>query len=626
VLTSQSLASRQRGPARLVLGAVLYGLLQAGSSACDPACPPGTVTRGKFCVSSKSIEGSDAGVLTGGFGGLQGQAGVPSTAGIGGAGPGTAGQGGSVGQGTAGQNGTAGQAGSAPAAERCTTDGAMRCAVAAGQREHCSAGVWSPAAACAPNEVCAGATSNAPGSCQPVADVCRGSGGQAVCDGQGVMYQCSAQGVVDSQQKCASAQHCQKGLAAHACVTCIPGETRCTETRLERCDDKGSAFTLVKDCGTPGLCKAAAADCTTAACVANTFTCEGDKLRQCNKDQTAFEDVKACAAGLCDKAGGQCDVCVAGTKHCENNSIMICNATGQAYDSMPCSGSTTHCVGNGQCVACASDADCPAPAACAVKHCNVGTGACEPQPAPKQTACGSSKMCDGAGMCVECLADSDCGDPGLCKVKSCNQSTHTCQPQNAGASVSCGGGKHCDRGECVQCSSGSDCVDQLCQSKACVSGECRYSAANPGTRDPGCPSGQVCSSSQSCVECTDSTQCAGKGDGHWKCARGTCKSSCSDGTLDAWEDCEVSLTSNIENARYCDATTCKWRSVYTCSEGPGCTPPCSSVSDCPKPYGSETVTCASNSNGTWCEYSCGTGTSNVCPPGGQCATFICKGH
>jgi hypothetical protein len=529
----------------------------------------------------------------------------------------------------------------------------MRCGATAGQRERCTSGVWSPAQACATNEVCAGASSSKPGTCQAVADVCRGSAGQAVCDGQGVMYQCNAQGVIDSQKSCSSPQLCQKGLPARVCATCVPSEYRCTDTHLERCDDKGSAFTSVKDCGVAGLCKASAGDCTTAACAANSFTCEGDELRQCNKDQTGFQDVKACNAGLCDKAGGQCDVCVAGTKHCEGANVMTCNAQEQGYDSTPCAGTTKHCVGGGQCVACAADTDCPAPAsACTVAHCNIGTGVCEPQPAAKQTACGATRMCDVMGTCVECLNDNDCPDPGACKVKSCNMSSHTCRRQNASSSVSCGAGEHCDgAGKCVQCSSASECSNKTCQTASCTGGQCTWAPVSSGQSDPStCNGGQVCDGKGGCVECVSGAQCTqfngGSGCtvgvcqmthcvgqpkpgscGTMKvCDAGQCVASCGDGKVEveAGEACDPKATTNNIN---CNPATCQFDSPYfACTNLNSacgvagecfynyCAPKCDANNPCPSAPPFKPV-CA---NG-WCQLQCAT--NDLMNPAPECPSW-----
>ncbi len=175
------------------------------------------------------------------------------------------------------------------------------------------------------------------------------------------------------------------------------------------------------------------------------------------------------------------------------------------------------CRGISQCVACTNDGHCPEPGACMVKHCNTSKGICEPGFAAAQSACGSSR-CDGAGKCVGCLSDSDCGEPGECKIRYCNPSTRVCEPKNAPSTTSCPTG-HCEQGMCVQCSAAADCADQTCQTKSCVSGQCRYANVPAGQRGA-CTTG-VCTASQQCRECAGDEQCTRmNGD----CATGRCVS------------------------------------------------------------------------------------------------------
>jgi hypothetical protein len=240
------------------------------------------------------------------------------------------------------------------------------------------------------------------------------------------------------------------------------------------------------------------------------------------------------------------------------------------------------------------------------------------------------QRCGGSSGCVECLSDTDCNNRSAptCKVNYCDASRHVCSTKNSNNSTSCGGGRTCNAGQCVACSNANDCDDRTCQNKACTGGECVYTSVPPGDSHSTCSSGKVCSASRSCVECVDSAQCASKGSGY-QCTDGQCKSSCGNNQLDrdSGEECEASLLTAVTK-RYCNASTCKFSgSVFTCkdSEGPGCSPRCDTTADCPTPRNSETVACASNSNGSWCQYACSNSDAD-CPPGGHCATFICFGN
>jgi hypothetical protein len=234
------------------------------------------------------------------------------------------------------------------------------------------------------------------------------------------------------------------------------------------------------------------------------------------------------------------------------------------------------CRGLTGCVACTDDNQCPDPGACLVRRCNTTKEICEPTFEPPETTCGASK-CDGAGNCVGCLSDNDCGDPGECKTRYCNPSTRICEPKNAPTTIACPAG-HCDQGVCVQCSAASECADRTCQTRSCVSGQCRYSnvpAGQPGT----CPAGNVCTSAQLCRECETDAQCS---DENGECTEGrcmnnacravpktgscgalkmctpsgTCESSCNNGVIDSQAGEQCDPMSVASNSWTCDRETC----------------------------------------------------------------------
>jgi hypothetical protein len=204
----------------------------------------------------------------------------------------------------------------------------------------------------------------------------------------------------------------------------------------------------------------------------------------------------------------------------------------------------------------------------------------------------SGRRCSGRTGCVECLTDGDCGDrsASACKVSACDTSRHVCVSRNAEDGSSCGGSRTCDDGRCVACTTSNDCDDRTCQDKTCSSGECMYTAVRLGDPHATCPDNRVCSANRACVECVGGIQCESRGPGNWVCASNMCK---------------IAAESNC-----------------TGKEGVGCSTPCSTPSDCPSAPGSGVVTCASNSTGSWCQYSC-QNTNNDCPSSMYCGAFIC---
>jgi hypothetical protein len=641
-------------------------------------------------------DGGDSGAVDGSLGAAESgtpsaEAGTPpSHAGNGsppaGGGSGSSGTGGAGGAGgmtamagsgsdTAGMaGGTAGGMAMEPPKEPCTSDGALRCSTtrAAGERDHCTGGFWMPSDACKVGEICRAQPGPMDGMCQMVAEICRGSAGQPVCDSQGVMYQCTPDGVIESQADCTSAKHCQMGIATKKCLMCIPGEFRCTETKLEKCGDDGQAFAMDKECPTAALCNAKVGDCTDAACVPNKQVCEGDKLRKCNDDQTGLVDVKPCMPGLCDNAAGECDVCVAGAKSCEGDTVVTCNAQGQGTTRVACSGATAQCVGAGQCVACAADADCGDPGACKTRHCNLATGACAPQNVSNGGEC-STGVCKDGG-CVACLEPSDCeANPGTCKVKGCS-SANACVPQNARDGSACNSTDVCNGGTCVACRVPEDCDANpgQCKVKGCsANGTCTPGNAPNGSdcqigSRPGVCSGGTCvgcstsndctrispdrpyctGAGGSCVECTAPSQCPGGTCRRATCtggecgseitawaecapgnvcdAGGICDTACPNGHIDSNEECELNV--NGWSTLTCEGQSCRRLYYRTCTANAQCTENscgatggmcsggCGGGGGCPaSPPGGATSVCYDNQ---FCALTCDN--TNECPKGLTC--------
>ena len=514
-----------------------------------------------------------------------------------------------------------------PAKEPCTTDGAVRCAMrAAGQRDTCSGGFWTAGTACETGEICKSEPGPMDGMCLMVAEICRGSAGQPVCDSQGVMYQCSAEGVIESMSSCTSEKHCQLGLATKVCFTCIPGEFKCTEKKLEKCDADGMAFGLDKECATAALCNAKVGDCTDAACVPNKQVCEGDTLRKCNADQTALEDVKPCMAGLCDNQAGECDVCTPGKKTCEGDTVVTCNAQGQATTRAACSGATTQCVGSGQCVACAADADCGEPGTCKSRHCNLATGTCQPQNVMNGSECSAGVCKDGS--CVGCLSPSDCdAAPGVCKVKGCS-ATNTCAPVNALDGSTCNTSDVCSGGNCVACRVPSDCEADpgVCKVKGCsAAGACAPANADDGST---CNGSNVCSGGR-CVACRVPSDCD---DDPGVCKVKGCSATgtCAPANAGNGTDCRTASGPGV-----CQGGTCIGCSTNTdcarlsptkpfCSSSGTCVG-CTSASQCDAPT-CHTPTCSNGVCGDTIDAWASCGSNRVCDANGVCGASCPNGH
>lgn len=391
-----------------------------------------------------------------------------------------------------------------PAGERCETQGQVRCAAAARQRERCEEGAWVRAVPCGGGEVCRDTEGDSQGACVAVAEMCRGNAGAVLCDGAGVLYRCGDDGTIESTERCQSARHCQLGLAATRCALCLPVEYRCQGDVLERCDPDGRGFGRVEACPSDS-CDAQFGTCTGSTCSEARSICVNDALKMCARGESEYRDVTQCEPGLCNAEAATCDACVPGIDSCDGDTALRCAADTGALSRVDCSAGQGHCVGAGRCVQCASDADCADPGACELAYCDAATGVCETQNQTEGSPC-EHGSCASDGRCVACVADTDCEDPGSCLVRHCDTTSGQCDPRPADSGVPCGAGRCDGRGACMACVRDADCPDPgACQTRHCdaASGSCQPRAAARGTS---CGTG-VCDGEGACAGCNSDADC-----------------------------------------------------------------------------------------------------------------------
>ncbi|MEY4582556.1 MAG: hypothetical protein RL701_7259, partial [Pseudomonadota bacterium] len=414
---------------------LLLVVLGGASSACEKACPAGTVERAGSCVSTlvsanmnregpadasvgsttvlsaDAAQGATGGRPTvplgsGGMGlpGTGNAAGVSSTAGIGAFGAGSS-------------------ASNTPASLdlTCLESGKLRCSSSTPQaREACVAGKWAPYAACPTSQVCAGPDTVQPGQCLALAEVCRSRPRMRTCDGSGMLYECGPDGdVVGTPSRCGSADLCMAGLPTGVCATCLPGSFMCSGASLLICSTDGSGLVAKDSCASAELCDAQAGTCKTAVCEVGQRTCMGRDLYACNSTQTAYQKQSACPSG-CSSQRSECNACdPSSAPRCSGDTTLIaCQADGSGEESMIC----PKACSEGRCVDCVSPSQCTSNDPCRPSQCDLGSHKCTMDLAPRKTPCGGSRVCNALGSCVGCVDDSDCTDPKMgCRVDS------TCQ-------------------------------------------------------------------------------------------------------------------------------------------------------------------------------------------------------
>jgi hypothetical protein len=459
---------------------------------------------------------------------------------------------------------------------RCDDDGQLRCvASGAPERERCVDGSWKRSEPCDDGQVC---DPDANAGCRMLVAVCVGSAGKAVCDRE-VMQFCNDAGEAQMSMGCLSARHCNLGVSAGKCAICLPGEHRCEGAELQVCNEDGTSFKTAETCGSAALCNAAAGSCG-MGCAQGAKTCAGDELRACNAERTAFVKEESCEPGLCDAAGGQCDVCVPETKGCEGNSVRTCRPDGQGHEMTPCAAPTRICRGNGLCVQCASNADCPAPSnPCLSAMCEVSSGTCTTMPKAVGATCPTG-TCDGEGGCGECLNDETkpCGT----NTGECMAGTQTCRSGRWGA---CTGSTAAQSETCN--GRDDDCDGTIDDAASCSGMGARTRCI--GGRCVQCGTGAACPSGQSCN------------------AQGSCETQCGNGRLDSGEACDPTAGGNTV---FSCSEDCRRRSIYELCTQDEQNP--FSPGDCPSDSGT-TYVCGGYGSGP-----------TFCVPRGRCPTVT--GH
>lgn len=376
---------------------------------------------------------------------------------------------------------------------------------------------------------------------------CVGNESMTICD-VADLHECSDAGASVRSETCASAAHCQAGLAGGSCAPCIDGEFRCQGAALDHCVD--NAFVLMTTCDTEALCNEVTGTCTSAACLADQYVCQSDELKRCNATQTALEDVATCPSGLCDQAGEQCDVCAPGSKTCAGNQVSTCSGDGQAVTLEACPSGMSRCTGQGNCVECTTSShcspnfcvsnecvDCRNAGDCSAGTCRAATcngGACG-STITAGAACGSGNVCTTGGACVQCRNDQDCVTRG--------GGTPFCTASNT----------------CVACRAPADCPVAPCRAATCNSGVCGQTTLTSGT----CGSGRVCNLS------------------------GVCETACGNRRFDVGiEECDATSSSFTQ---FNCSPSCTARTIWTtCKNGEGCIAP----SHCVVSFGMDKAFCS----------------------------------
>lgn len=405
-----------------------------------------------------------------------------------------------------------------PGTARCS-GAALQLCEADSQRFR-TARVCATAGLCCAGPECGGEGCRAP-VCSPGDYTCAGSTLRACNESQ--------DGWVDVDT-CTTALHCDAEQGRCTPEPCVPGTSRCQGASLMRCGELG--WSLIEECGTPGLCKARTSPeaCAEAGCrvenasTPSPFSCDDGDLLRCSADQLAWEHVETClnptsCNGLLsivgdphtpildrrdlERLGCSGPSCTPGSHECRDGGLYRCNPDRTGYLTL-----VAQCASPGRCDAAA--------ATCRAEPCVDGdlqcSGAalqrCEADAWVTEERCASAAQCTLQG-CEETLCTpmeysceeralrrcnttgtawipvQTCATSELCDVATKRCAPPVCQP----------GQRRCNtRGQLEECKSGLDGWDVLLDCAAMAG-----STVPSGTASSLCdPNAGACSAAPSC--------------------------------------------------------------------------------------------------------------------------------
>ena len=457
-----------------------------------------------------------------------------------------------------------------PSTPRCTTSNTcVQCESAAdcgGDTPVCTNGACK---ACVADSSCGGTTPacevwGACGQCSATnATACVG-GAKGICDfPTGACVGCEfSSDCSGATPTCNTATHTCRACATNADCMGNPGGNACVTTGMKA----GSCVTCAAnaDCTSPAapICDTVANECvqclTSTNCGGATPVCNSAQL--CVQCVTSADCASATGDGSASNATPVCDVASATCTGCANDfsatnpgelpcptaALPACQPAGSALA--------------GQCGLCSA----------------LNDSACVTQP--------TIPVCITASATCGCVHDTDCNSGSYCDtaVASSGVCTTGCRDMGDGGTNNCPTGQFCSAtngaiGTCMTqpCNSNTDCkapnpvCNTIAQPHSCV----------PCLNTSDCAAGQVCDTTDHCVECTmNQTKF---------CSAATVGSACL-----ASETCGCATDANCgasTSGRVCNTTThaceqgCRGMSGNSCPTPDACTSTTSAIGQCQGP-------------------------------------------
>jgi alpha-tubulin suppressor-like RCC1 family protein len=238
---------------------------------------------------------------------------------------------------------------------------------------------------------------------------------------------------------------------AGACTSCIAGETRCLEGKIQTCNEAGSAWEEDEDCGTVALCNPMGEmgpECIAPDCdIADDPSCDSaGKIEGCGLDGQPFEIVDCPTQARCDDVERRCTDCEPGTWSCGGGGTLIqwCGTGGASDDYIARNPMRGQLVTFTTCTSgCTGGANYSCSGTYGLNYCNIDPGGGYNYPYYYDVA-GSYMQCPAGSACVGSDETPFCTE--LCKPDAswCDSDNvlHTCNSDGDGidSSQECGNG------------------------------------------------------------------------------------------------------------------------------------------------------------------------------------------
>jgi len=291
------------------------------------------------------------------------------------------------------------------------------------------------------------------------------------CEDDGAAFVCDGSGTQRTRLPCRSDQYCATGVCR--AQLCAPATATCAGDARVVCDERGAA-TAVEPCAAEDRCADSAfgcacrasgddATCVARVCAPGTGQCVGNGARVCNDDGSGFSTVTDCGADAC--VLGRClpASCTAGATFCSGDALLTCEANGGGYRTTDCPGT---CAGS------------DGAAACVARVCEPGSVRCAADGAAvlvcnQRGTAETSTACDD-GFCAGGTCQARVCEPGTSRCASDTSALACDALGSAEELVRCGAGETpCINGQCDE--------TPLTQGQQCTTGNtARVCGANLG--------------------------------------------------------------------------------------------------------------------------------------------------